>query len=163
MTSYMHEFSQRERDPREILSEVKLLAAEYYAATEKPLGVTGEVAEYEAADKLRLELAPARTPGYDAIRNVGGSVERIQVKGRRITEDKRIGSQRLSKTKLDDSFDYLLLVLLDEKFNAFEIWEAPYEAVHKCLCEPGSKARNERHSLSISKFKTIAEKVWSAS
>jgi hypothetical protein len=37
---------------REILATVKLLAAEYYRLTGKPLGVTGEVAEYVAADKL---------------------------------------------------------------------------------------------------------------
>lgn len=31
-------------------------------------GVTGEVAEYVAAQILGLELVPPRTPGYDAIR-----------------------------------------------------------------------------------------------
>jgi GNAT superfamily N-acetyltransferase len=34
---------------REILATVKPLAAEYYRLTGKPLGVTGEVAEYVAA------------------------------------------------------------------------------------------------------------------
>ena len=33
----------------EILSEAKKLAQKYRAATGKPLGITGEVAEYEAA------------------------------------------------------------------------------------------------------------------
>lgn len=54
--------------PREILAAVKLLAAEYYRLTGKPLGVTGEVAEYVAADLLSLKLAPPRTKGFDAIR-----------------------------------------------------------------------------------------------
>jgi len=39
---------------REILAAVKPLAAEYYRLTGKPLGVTGEIAEYLAAELLGL-------------------------------------------------------------------------------------------------------------
>ena len=51
-----------------LLKEAKELAREYYGLTGKPLGVTGEVAEYEAARLLGLELTPARQAGYDAHR-----------------------------------------------------------------------------------------------
>jgi hypothetical protein len=56
------------QDPRimEILREAKKLAQEYHALSGKPLGITGEVAEYEAARILGVELTPARQPGYDA-------------------------------------------------------------------------------------------------
>ena len=47
---------------REILAEVKRLAVEYYRLTGKPLGVTGEVAEYVAAETLNLNLAPHERP-----------------------------------------------------------------------------------------------------
>jgi hypothetical protein len=67
-----------------ILAGVKRLSCEYYALTGKPLGVTGEVAEFDAAEILGLELAPARTAAYDAIRRVGEAVERIQIKGRAV-------------------------------------------------------------------------------
>ena len=50
----------------EILSTAKRLAQEYRTLTGKPLGVTGEVAEYEAARLLGVELTPARQAGYDA-------------------------------------------------------------------------------------------------
>ena len=51
-----------------ILAAVKPLVVEYYALTGKPLGVTGEVAEYVAAETLGdLELVEARTAGYDAL------------------------------------------------------------------------------------------------
>ena len=50
----------------ELLEQVKKLAGEYYRLTGKPLGVTGEVGEYEAARILGLDLAEARTAGYDA-------------------------------------------------------------------------------------------------
>jgi hypothetical protein len=46
---------------QEILAEAKRLAVEYYRLTGKPLGVTGEVAEYVAAGTLGLKLAPQRT------------------------------------------------------------------------------------------------------
>ncbi|WP_156958803.1 hypothetical protein [Labrenzia sp. DG1229] len=48
---------------RETLAQVKPLSAEYYRLTGKPLGVTGEVAEFVAAETLGLELAPPRTEG----------------------------------------------------------------------------------------------------
>ncbi|WP_323164999.1 hypothetical protein [Pseudomonas atacamensis] len=38
----------------EVLREAKVLARRYYDLTGKPLGITGEVAEYEAAMKLNL-------------------------------------------------------------------------------------------------------------
>jgi hypothetical protein len=37
-----------------LLREAKALAARYYTLTRKPLGVTGEVAELEADEKLGL-------------------------------------------------------------------------------------------------------------
>src|SRR6266540_289040 len=43
------------RRVREILAAVRPLAAEYYPLTGKPLGVTGEVAEYVAAELLGLD------------------------------------------------------------------------------------------------------------
>ena len=61
-----------------ILSAAKKLAQEYRALTGKPLGVTGEVAEYEAARLLGVELTPARNAGYDAIRRTDG--RRFQIK-----------------------------------------------------------------------------------
>lgn len=69
------------RRVREILSEAKALAAEYYGLIGKPLGVTGEVAKFVAAEMLRLKLAPARTEGYDAIRRTSVGEDRIQIKG----------------------------------------------------------------------------------
>jgi hypothetical protein len=50
----------------DILREAKRLAQEYSDLTCKPLGITGEVAEYESAQHLRVKLAPARHAGYDA-------------------------------------------------------------------------------------------------
>jgi hypothetical protein len=140
---------------REILAAVKPLAAEFYQLTGKPLGVTGEVAEYIAAEFLGLTLAPARTVGYDALR---GS-ERIQIKGRAYGENAKPG-QRMSRIKADAPCDTVLLVLLDNAtMEPLEMWEAPFAAVANSLARPGSKAR-ERGALGVSDFKRLARRVW---
>jgi len=66
----------------ELLRETKKLAQEYRTLTGKPLGITGEVAEYEAARLLGLELTPARQARYDAVEQVNGQTRRLQIKGR---------------------------------------------------------------------------------
>jgi hypothetical protein len=69
---------------RGLLLRAKSLASEYYELTKKPLGVTGEVAELEAAEKLGLVLADARTPFYDAFQESGATIKRFQIKGRAV-------------------------------------------------------------------------------
>jgi hypothetical protein len=65
---------------RKLIGEVKLLAHEYYLLTGRPLGVTAEIAEYEAARILGLELAPVRQRGYDVIRKTPNGDQLLQVK-----------------------------------------------------------------------------------
>lgn len=66
----------------QILGEAKVLAQRYRTFTGKPLGITGEVAEFEAARLLRLKLVEARQAGYDAARIENGVLHRLQIKGR---------------------------------------------------------------------------------
>ncbi len=40
------------------------------------------------------------------------------------------------------------------------MWQAERPDIETALLAPGSKARNERGALSISKFKQIGVKVW---
>jgi hypothetical protein len=145
---------------KEILHRAKALACEYYQLTGKPLGVTGEVAELEAAEKLGLVLAAARTAFYDAARNRTGTIEKFQIKGRAVDRSNPYRG-RVPAIKCDGEFDAVLLVLLDKTtFEAVEIWQADRLAVSRRLKAPGSKARNERNSMGITQFKSIAKKVW---
>src|SRR5438045_943077 len=121
---------------REILATVKPLAAEYYRLTGKPLGVTGELAEYVTAKLLKLELLPPRTKGHDALRHTGPRTERIQIKGRVVGEDAS-PSQRLSTIKKDSECDVVIVTVLDHNFDAREIWEAPISKVLSELSRPG--------------------------
>ena len=147
------------RRVREILAAVKPLAAEYYRLTGKPLGVTGEVAEYVAAEMLGLDLAPPRTKGFDAIRKTKGGQQRIQIKGRAYGEDAK-PNQRLGTIKQGAPCDGVLLVLLDNRtLEPREMWEAPIAAVEERLSLPGSKAR-ARGALGVREFKRLAQRVW---
>lgn len=58
-----------------------MLACRYYDLTGKPLGITGEVAEYEAAMKLNLCLHPPRQAGYDATEVRQEGEVKTQIKG----------------------------------------------------------------------------------
>ena len=145
-----------------LLADAKVLAQKYRALTGKPLGITGEVAEYEASRVLGVELTPARQVGYDAIETVDGAVRRLQIKGRCLLKDCKPG-QRLGSIDVKKDFDAVLLVLLDENFNATSIYEADREDVLRVLAEPGSKSRNERGALGVSKFKSIARLRWQCS
>lgn len=143
----------------EILAEAKRLAQKYRVLTGKPLGITGEVAEYEAARILGVALTPARQAGYDATETRKGKLFRLQIKGRCILEGSNPG-QRIGSIDIKKEFDAVLLVLLDGNLDATAIYEAPREAVIAALTKPGSKSRNERGALGISKFKSISHIRW---
>ena len=79
----------------ELLGSAKQIAKEYRRITGKPLGITGEVGEYEAARILGIELAEARQDGFDATHCTGGKTTRIQIKTRCLPANAKPG-QRMS-------------------------------------------------------------------
>jgi hypothetical protein len=143
----------------ELLGAVKALAREYYELTGRPLGVTAEVAEYEAATHLDLELAPVRQAGYDAIRKTAHGDEYIQIKGRCVPSTSKTG-QRIGRIDLAGRWDTVLLVLLDERFNATSMHEADRLAVTQAIEAPGSRVRS-RGQLGVRMFKSLGREVWS--
>ena len=150
---------QRINEIAEVLNEAKALARKYRKLTGKPLGITGEIAEFSAARILNLELAEARQSGYDAIRRENGKETKIQIKGRCIPANAKPG-QRLGSIQLDKEWDSVLLVLMNEDLEVLHIYEAMRPEIERALLAPGSKARNERGALAVSKFKAIGHEVW---
>ncbi|WP_409286904.1 DUF6998 domain-containing protein [Pseudomonas guariconensis] len=144
----------------DVLREAKVLARRYYDLTGKPLGLTGEIAEFEAATLLGLQLELARQAGYDATEVRDGRTMRVQIKGRYIPDQRKRGG-RVGSIDLRQPFDTVLLVLLDAEYNAYAMYEATREAVEVLLTKPGSKSRNERGSLGISQLKAISVERWS--
>lgn len=147
----------RLHDIAEILERAKTAAVDYYQLTGKPLGITGEIGEYLVAKHLGLDLADARTPGYDATDREG---RRIQIKARAIPNGKRLTGQRLGSIRLEHDWDVVVLLLMDELFEAKAIYEADRPAIEAALTKPGSKVRNVRGALAVTKFISIGRKIW---
>jgi len=152
--------NEREVAIKALVHVAKALASRYYLLTGKPLGVTGEVAEVEAAEKLDLRLAEVRTAFYDAYRDVSEKIERFQIKGRAVDPDDRYRG-RTPSIKCDGEFEHVILVLLDRAtYGVLEMWQALRSDVADRLDVPGSRSRNERKSMGITQFKSIARRVW---
>jgi len=143
----------------DLLTEIKSLAKKYRELTGKPLGVTGEVAEFYAAQKLDLKLSVALQPGYDATKLENGKEIKYQIKSRCLKGGKP-GVGRLGSIKLDYDWDFALMVLLNEDLDVTKIYETERSKVKQALEAPGSKARNERGQLSIRQFISISHEIW---
>jgi hypothetical protein len=141
----------------DLLEEARRIGTAYYRLTGKPLGITGEVGEYEVARIMGLTLLDARSPGYDAI---GADGRRVQIKARMFAPGRALGGQRLGRIKSASEFDTVMLVMLDTDYQPWVIWEAQRTAVLDALAAPGSRSRNERGALSISKFRSLSQEVW---
>lgn len=141
---------------KNLIDQAKQLARQCREITGKPLGITGEVGEFTAAHLLNLQLTDARQPGYDAIAPDG---RRIQIKTRCILPSNR-SSGRLGRINLDHEWDTVMLVLISNDFELISIHEAQRANIERELTKPGSKARNEKGALSISKFRSIASTIW---
>ncbi len=142
-----------------LISQTRKLAADYRRATGQPLPLTGEIANFDAANLLDLELLQPAPGGYDA---VGRSGEReglrYQIKGRAIFDDSK-GGHRIGQLKLEQEWDAVLLVLLDEEYEAFEIYEADRNTIVEAMDESGGN-RGKRGAMSVARFRNIARLVW---
>ena len=151
----------QERELVDILRDVKQLAQEYYRVTGRPLGVTGEVGEFEAAEKLGIKLTTVRQAGYDAVETVEGSPRKLQIKSRCLQPGAK-KSQRLGKINRDGEWNAILMVLLDANFEPTAIYEADRDHVLAALSASESKAL-KRGQLGVSKLKAIGRLRWSPS
>lgn len=139
-----------------VLSRAKAVACEFYQLTGKPLGITGECGELAAAQLLKLQLADARTPGYDAMNNTG---KRIQIKTRLVQDVKKLSGQMMGAIKPETEFDSVMLVLLQNDFEPVAIYEATREQVLTALTKTDSNAR-QRGVLAVSEFKRLGVQRW---
>ncbi len=142
-----------------LISEARRLAAQYRKTTGKPLGISSEIAEFDAADKLNLELCHDRPSGYDAIGKGVREGKRVQIKGRAVFDEKKSG-QRIGQLKIEQEWDSVVLVIMDENYDAIEIFEANRDIIIDALNENKSSNRNKRGAMSLAKFKKISTLVW---
>lgn len=142
-----------------LISEARRIAADYRRATGKPLGISAEIACHDACTYLGLEPHDDAI-GYDAI-GLNGEREgkHFQIKGRAIFDEKK-GGQRLGQIKVEQDWDKILLVLMDEDFETTEIYEASRNDMLEELDEAGKSNRQKRGAMSVARFKRLAHLVW---
>lgn len=142
-----------------LLEQARAIAVKYHALTGKPLGITGEVGEYEAARILGLELKDAREPGFDAVDRNGRT---YQIKTRAIKKGRPVASQRIGIIDISKPWDAALLVLLDDLLQPSEILEAQREKILGVVKPKGSapRTRTEGGALTVSKFRQQGKSVW---
>jgi hypothetical protein len=143
-----------------LISEARRLAAEFRRTTGKPLpGVSGEIAEHDAARLLNLEICKDRPGGYDAVGHGRREGKRIQIKARVIFDEDKAG-QRVGQLKLEQDWDSVMLVIMDEDYQPVEIYEADRDDVIEAMDAAGGSARKKRGAMTVARFKIIARLVW---
>lgn len=143
-----------------LIAQARKLAADYRRATGKPLpGVSGEIADNDAARLLDLELTKDETLGYDAVGRGRRAGKRIQIKSRTIFDEAKAG-HRIGQLRTSQEWDSVLLVLMDDNYEPFEIYEAERDVVLAAVAESESSNRAKRGLLSVAKFKAIGHLVW---
>lgn len=144
------------------MAETRRLAAEYRRATGQPLPVTAEIARYDAARLMDLELnQDPQQGGYDAVGKSGEwEGKRIQIKGRAIFDEKK-GGQRIGQIKADKDWDSIMLVLMDDELEPYEIYELDRSELEAIQAEEEtSSKRAKRGAMSVAKFKIVSHLVW---
>ena len=142
-----------------LISQARTLATEYRKTTGKPLGISSEIAEFDAAHILGLEFVKDPNANYNAIGQTRHKGKRFQIKGRAIFDEKKSG-QRIGQLKLEQAWDYLVLVIMNEEYQATELYEAKRDMIIKETEENKSSKRGKRGAMSVAKFKKIADLVW---
>jgi hypothetical protein len=140
-----------------LMAEARRLAAEYRRTTGKTLPISGEIAVNDAVRLLGLRAADEPGLGYDALRGEGEAAQRLQIKAR-VVFDEIKSAHRIGELKLDRPWDAVLLVLLDQDYEPFAIYEATRAGIEAALDDARP---NKRGTLTVPRFQRIGQVVWS--
>lgn len=141
-----------------LIGQARQLAAEYRRTMGKPLpGISAEIALHDAIRLLRLEPLASPQGGYDAT-DPSRDHKRIQIKSRTIFDESKAG-QRIGQIKVDQEWDAVALVLMDEEYEPYEIYEAERDELLEYM-QKSSSSRAKRGALSVARFKIIGRLVW---
>ncbi len=140
-----------------LIAQARQLAAEYRRTMGKPLpGISNEIAEHDAVRLLDLEPASGADESWDATDPETGW--RLQIKSRTIFDESKSG-QRIGQLKMNQEWDAVILVLMDEDYEPYEIYQALRDDLVEYVdASIGSRAK--RGAMSVARFKIIGELVW---
>jgi hypothetical protein len=142
-----------------LMAETRRLAAEYRKMTGKALPLSGEIAVHDAVRLLSLEAVDSDLHPYDALDPETDPSRRVIIKGRVIFDETKSG-HRIGQLKADKSWDDVILVLMDDEYEPFEIHRAERGDVEAALNETSDSNRNKRGVMSVARFKIIGRLVW---
>jgi len=145
-----------------LMEQARVLASNYRKATGKTLpGVSGELAVYDAMRLLKLVPAPDNL-SYEAV----GSEEagdlyndKIQIKARTMFSDSK-SSPRIGQIKTSQDWDSVVLVLLNDEYQPYEIYEIDRDTLEENSAEKTSN-RAKRGAMTVARFKKLATLAWS--
>jgi len=143
-----------------LMDETRRIAAEYRASTGATLPVSGELAKFDAMRLLGLTAADGSEKAVDAILATASGVQKLQIKARVIFDPQKSG-YRVGQLNLQANWDWLLLVLMDERYETTEIYRLPKAVLVRELGD-ARHLKKARGAISVRKFKAIAERCWPA-
>ena len=140
-----------------LIAQARQLAAEYRRTMGKTLpGISSEIAEYDVTRLLGLRPEGAAETGWDAVDPETG--RRVQIKSRTIFDESKSGA-RIGQLKMNQDWDSVVLVLMDENYEPYEIYEALREDLAE-FADAGAGGRSKRGAMSVARFKVIGDLVW---
>ncbi len=136
---------------KQVAIELNQVAVDYHQETGRRVNhPTSEISEREAAAKMGLTLAPnpSNNAGWDAKRKSNG--DRVQIKGKGPGK----WNGKLGGLNPPFDFDTVMLVLLNDAYDADEIWEAQKVTVLEF------NEAELSNGLTVAKFKKVSDQVW---
>lgn len=137
-----------------LMAQTRNLAARYREATGQSLPVTIELARFDAISILALTEIPGAES--EALREVDGAQQRIQIKGRVIFPGGK-SRQRVGQLNLKAPWDYTVLVIYNPEYQPVAIYQISRTRVEQ---DSEDLSSNKRGSMTVAKFKAIGELLW---
>jgi len=153
-----------------LMTQTRLLAADYRQQTGQALPVTEELARFDAISLLALEKV-TDIDGIDAYNrneikacdkeaddsNAAGDEKRYYlIKGRVIFKGGK-ARQKLGKLSLKSPWHELLMVIYDADYQPCSIFKVSRDIINQ---ELSSLAKDKRGSMTVAKYKAIGKMVW---
>lgn len=140
-----------------LMHETRQLAARYRQTTGTSLPVTSEIARFDAAKALDLQLLENPQTAYDA-HGLGSRLnQRIIIKGRAMFDTS--STPRIGQLNLNQDWDSVVLVLFDELYQPVEMYEASKTEIEAAISQRYSPQK-KRGAMSVAQFKIIGQRVW---
>ncbi len=139
-----------------LMHETRQLAARYHQTTGTALPVTGEIARFDAAKALNLQLNNDSSQSYDAIGCGALQDQKILIKGRVLFESSK-SNPRIGQINPEQDWGQAVLVLFDDDYQAVEIYLASNDDVQQALTMRTGK---KKAGMSVAQFKIISKLVW---